>query len=616
MRRAIGLVLLSLVSACGAGSAGKAVQPQSLTAKDAMGGAEAPKCSAVAAHAEPLVVDWKSSDRVDLEAGMRAGVVVVTYDCSGLKLVKSCALGGTYAFTGVSRKEDAFQLTNADEVRANLPLGALKLSGEVARGSSLDLALVLVGKTSTTLVQATRSDLGGSCAGATHFVRAATIGAFAMSTGTVGKARAVADLFQTSASGASSSEQKTSTRDGDLAACRQATIDAAEPPAQCRTALRLELEPILEAQPANEPPQLRAFDNPCGPGFVWSQGRCTTKGDAGAHLCAPEDVVDCSAQCEKGSAESCWSAALGYIAGHSVKVDMRRAGDFVERGCALGDALACGKLGDLLMSGDGRPEDPKKGVELQAKGCEMGSGRWCSALATIYAYGAKTIPKDTKRAQALLLRGCDLGEAGACGGLGDTLVSGEWTTKDVAKGVALYKRACSAGGAVGPTYCVNAGDHLRDGRGAPRDPARAVAEYLRGCVAVSSNRDAGKACTRAAQMLRDGTGGPKDPARALQLFDRGCAVTSPGGAMGDSEACMALGETYERGTGVAVDLKRAASAYATACKVDVKSCRRYAEMLERGRGVPKDLKLAKDNYANACAAKDDAACVAEKRLAR
>ena len=70
---------------------------------------------------------------------------------------------------------------STDEVQANLPLSGGSIGGGLQRGSTLDIAMMLVGKKRTTKDGVTKEDLQGSCDGATHYVRGAMVGAFAMS---------------------------------------------------------------------------------------------------------------------------------------------------------------------------------------------------------------------------------------------------------------------------------------------------------------------------------------------------------------------------------------------------------------------------------------------------
>lgn len=101
--RAVVLSLAAVfVASCGGRNAGDAVRPAAPTAREALG--EDVACRAVGASAEPLIVDWKSNERTDLEVAMKEGVAVVAYDCKTLRLVKGCSVHGEYAFAGVSRR--------------------------------------------------------------------------------------------------------------------------------------------------------------------------------------------------------------------------------------------------------------------------------------------------------------------------------------------------------------------------------------------------------------------------------------------------------------------------------------------------------------------------------
>ena len=181
---AIWLVVTGSVVACAAGGPGAAMRPNDPTAGDALG----ESCSAVAPYGQPLVVDWKPHERANLEEAMASGVAVVAYDCNSLRLLGDCHVEGSYGTLGVSRKEEVVELESADEIKANLPTFGVKLAAdfraEIQRGSAINLAMILIGKRRTTVSSAGRGQLRGTCDGATHFVRGAFMGAFAMGTGT------------------------------------------------------------------------------------------------------------------------------------------------------------------------------------------------------------------------------------------------------------------------------------------------------------------------------------------------------------------------------------------------------------------------------------------------
>src|SRR5215467_4909817 len=136
-----GVVVVVAGAGCGAASA---VRPKEITAAQAMGEAS---CTTVGTEADPLVVDLSPDLRGNLEVAMRKGVAVVSYDCKKLKILEDCTIESedAYRFTGIVLKEQLLELEDTDQIKANLPLSgvglAAKLEGELARGSSLNLAM-------------------------------------------------------------------------------------------------------------------------------------------------------------------------------------------------------------------------------------------------------------------------------------------------------------------------------------------------------------------------------------------------------------------------------------------------------------------------------------------
>ena len=241
------MAVLVLSTGCGTGAVGEVVRPNGPTAAEALG--EAP-CLEVGQRDAPLIIDWPSDSRTDLEVAMQAGVAVVSYSCAELRLRSECQVSGDYGFVGVSRKEDFVQLDSRDEIRANLPVEGVTLSAGLASGSSLDLALITVGKRGSSRRELGHGDLTGDCAGATHFVRSAYVGAFAMEVGSVGRARTAAEVFGAGVSATSESKQTVARRDGSLEACRAATPDDEQPRDQCGAATRVQLYALSAAAPA------------------------------------------------------------------------------------------------------------------------------------------------------------------------------------------------------------------------------------------------------------------------------------------------------------------------------------------------------------------------------
>ena len=201
-------------------------------------------CHDVKADGTPLIVDWRPEDRGDVEVAMKRGVAFVHYDCNSIKLVPDCTAPGIYGFVGMTKKEQVISLANADEAKANLPFSGGTVGADLSRGDSIDIGLIMIGKRTTTFTEITHADMTGRCDGATHFVRSATLGAYAMTTDAAGSVTTAAQLFSVGGSTGSTSTKKATNKDGDVASCNTADPDATKPPSQCGAPLRVQLVAI------------------------------------------------------------------------------------------------------------------------------------------------------------------------------------------------------------------------------------------------------------------------------------------------------------------------------------------------------------------------------------
>ena len=115
----------------------------------------------ISTYAEPLIVDWDSGHRTDLEVLTRDRIAVVRYQKNAIKMLKDCSLEGEYGYVGVNKKEDIIRMDSLDEVAANLPgifaTAGAKLGAEMQKGSTIDLGLVTVGKRTAVRTSAERA---------------------------------------------------------------------------------------------------------------------------------------------------------------------------------------------------------------------------------------------------------------------------------------------------------------------------------------------------------------------------------------------------------------------------------------------------------------------------
>ncbi|MDB5218111.1 MAG: uncharacterized protein JWO86_6038 [Myxococcaceae bacterium] len=187
----------------------------------------------------PLVVEWPSSDRAELEALARHGLVAVRYDASGMRLLPRCVVTGQYVYSALTPKKDRITIRSSGELRAQVPLGAAKLEGVLARTGELGVEMTVVGR----FEGMATAGASGDCSEATHVIGALTVGAFDFLAGATTSREVGAG---TVAPGASAKAGAGDTRevlqhDGDAAACRTATAADKAPPYGCGAVMRVDL---------------------------------------------------------------------------------------------------------------------------------------------------------------------------------------------------------------------------------------------------------------------------------------------------------------------------------------------------------------------------------------
>jgi len=554
------IVTAGLISGCG-GAVGEKIRPKDHTAAGAIsanGGAKA--CAGAPKYAKPLIVDLEPDTRVDLEAAMKRGVVVVSYDCATIRVLPTCKLPeAVYEYSGVTKQEQVLQIKSVDELGANLPLSQGKLSAELVSGRTIDLALVYVGQQATVANKVTKSQLLGGCDDATHYVQMATVGAFSMETGSVGKVGAVAEMFGRGAKGQSASERRAVTSNGSLDACRMSKSDSMDPPADCSAPLRVELIPLgglepVAAETSGKPGDKKGekedkkaaplAQNPCPPGFAMTDGICTRDANA-AFVCEPKNDAQCKEQCDKGSKESCYN--YGVLL--TKKTDRAQSIPYFRKVCDANLPEGCTSLGIELMPSDEDPDvvaKAKDALGYLKKGCDAGSGRGCDYAGDMLTdKGYKII--DIAAAVRTYDRGCNLGTAMSCWSLAQIYFKGELVPKNAKEGVALLTKACVGGGA---DECHELGKLMEKGVGDVPADANAALRWSRRACEI----DAGYCSMIADRVLRIGGAEP-----TYAVLTRGCDAN-------DEDACALLADMVENGAGTAADPVKAAALRKKACK--------------------------------------------------
>ena len=239
------LALLGLLAGC-SGSPELAPQPPAFEPEGQT------KCGVRASAAKPLIVEWPSAERGELEARSRDGAVVVRYDSCEMEVLPNCSLRAAYRFQAFTPKRDNVVIHNEDELWARIPVGAARLEGKLARYGQLTVEMTMVGRYTLDTPTVPRAALHGDCQDATHVVSAATVGAFEFFAGRAGQVGASVEVGNAGAGAQRSRSHETLTQDGDPTACA-AEGAAGGPPLQCGAFIRLEVTPLSAASPPPQP---------------------------------------------------------------------------------------------------------------------------------------------------------------------------------------------------------------------------------------------------------------------------------------------------------------------------------------------------------------------------
>lgn len=224
------------------------------------------KCNVGQSVSHPLVVEWPAAERASLEARLARGMVAVRAQGCEIEVMRQCEVRGGYSYMGLTRKNDRVKIRNADELYAQLPLGAARLEAKLARKGELDVEIALVGMLMSPVGKPGRDALAGDCEAATHVITGVQVGAFHFFAGGAGEIKAGAGYGQIGAGAGSTAERETLSADGEPARCDAATTADTRPPEGCGALIRIELTP-LSAAVATRP-------TPCPVGGRWDGQRC------------------------------------------------------------------------------------------------------------------------------------------------------------------------------------------------------------------------------------------------------------------------------------------------------------------------------------------------------
>jgi hypothetical protein len=298
--------------------------------------------------------------------------------------------------------------------------------------------------------------------------------------------------------------------------------------------------------------------------------------------------------CELGDADGCFGVAMALRSkpsaapdGPGVAAALRKATVLYDEDCGRAVAKSCTSAGFLYLRG---PDvtSAQEGMRRLERGCALGDWIACTAGANRYRKG-DGVPRDLTRAARLHGRACERhGSASDCCFAG-TLQLDPSSESASQPALTYLARACEAGAI---QACVTAWALGHGASGALQEAAQAVA---RACDWPSKGADCSDPCSPL-------------PSRAAPL-DRGFGHLTRLCDGGDAKACYLAGLTLTQGVGARRDLPAGVSRLKQACDGRLlMACARLAEAYWFGLGVAENRAEARRLAATTCQAGFQPAC--------
>lgn len=201
-------------------------------------------------HDRPFIIEWDATDQSSFQSYAASDVVVVKYEGCEMKVLDGCREDNAKGKNGVynpvqwtSGGVETIDIHDQGELYSKLPLGAATLSGKVESGEKLHMEYYVSGTRTSTRDSLYRAELDKNprCAGATHFVYAYNLGAFAIATQSNLKGEINGSYLGFGAGGSKSNETKTEKKGGELSSCKGNEAREIE---GCKVPVRLTLREI------------------------------------------------------------------------------------------------------------------------------------------------------------------------------------------------------------------------------------------------------------------------------------------------------------------------------------------------------------------------------------
>ena len=214
--------------------------------------------------------------------------------------------------------------------------------------------------------------------------------------------------------------------------------------------------------------------------------------------------------CNLGDGGSCSHLGVNYQMGNGVLADINKAKEFYQKACDLKDGLTCKSLANLYRL--------EKNIDSAAinyeKACNLDMAESCGYASELFKDDANSF-KDLKKAIEFAKRGCDLKDGKSCFSLGAGYGEGDGIKKDLKEANKYYQKACDLNN--GADGCASLGYNYKYGYGITKDLTLANKYNKKACDAGS-----GRGCNYLGVNYRDGAGFEKNMQNAYSYFKKSC----------------------------------------------------------------------------------------------
>jgi len=226
-------------------------------------------------------------------------------------------------------------------------------------------------------------------------------------------------------------------------------------------------------------------------------------------------------------------------------------------------------------------------LSLDSRACKKKDEYACSLLATLYSAGVD-VEQNIALAKRLSTDACELGEQLGCVVVGERLLN----ERSYSEAFARLTEACARGMSIA---CAESGSLLFSGTGMAVDKAEAKHYVALGC----EGGDAG-ACVSLAQIAHSAT--PVEDTSSIDSLEQACA-------WGYWNSCSLLHSNFEKAPNVSGFEEGLSRELDQSCKLaDSYSCSLLGNFYEVGIGVALDLQQAVTHYRKSCDGKSLVGC--------